>query len=100
MELACGKGKLNGWWVLWGGAGDQSSGKSSVLEALSGVHLPRGVGLVTRCPIQLNLRRAREGAQQWSGTAWVQPAGGRGTQGGRWVVNKASSMYFTSLECC
>lgn len=87
-------------WVLWWGAGDQSSGKSSVLEALSGVHLPRGVGLVTRCPIQLNLRRAREGAQQWSGTAWVQPAGGRGTQGGRWVVNKASSMYFTSLECC
>ena len=30
--------------------GDQSSGKSSVLEALSGVPFPRGTGLVTRCP--------------------------------------------------
>ena len=28
--------------------GDQSSGKSSVLEALSGVPLPRGSGLTTR----------------------------------------------------
>ena len=28
--------------------GDQSSGKSSVLEAISGVPFPRGAGLVTR----------------------------------------------------
>uniref|UniRef100_A0A9J7XAN0 Uncharacterized protein n=1 Tax=Cyprinus carpio carpio TaxID=630221 RepID=A0A9J7XAN0_CYPCA len=32
--------------------GDQSSGKSSVLEALSGVALPRGSGIVTRCPLE------------------------------------------------
>ncbi|XP_043928897.1 interferon-induced GTP-binding protein Mx3-like [Protopterus annectens] len=31
--------------------GDQSSGKSSVLEALSGVGLPRGSGKLMRCPI-------------------------------------------------
>lgn len=36
--------------------GDQSSGKSSVLEALSGVALPRGSGIVTRCPLELRLR--------------------------------------------
>ena len=30
--------------------GDQSSGKSSVLEAISGIPFPRGSGLVTRCP--------------------------------------------------
>ncbi|KAJ8610284.1 hypothetical protein CTAYLR_009067 [Chrysophaeum taylorii] len=30
--------------------GDESSGKSSALEALSGVPFPRGSGLVTRCP--------------------------------------------------
>ncbi|XP_071210496.1 interferon-induced GTP-binding protein Mx2-like [Salvelinus alpinus] len=35
--------------------GDQSSGKSSVLESLSGVALPRGTGIVTRCPLQLQL---------------------------------------------
>lgn len=39
--------------------GDQSSGKSSVLEALSGVPFPRGTGLVTRCPIRLVMRKSR-----------------------------------------
>nr|XP_016847945.1 PREDICTED: interferon-induced GTP-binding protein Mx1 isoform X2 [Anolis carolinensis] len=37
--------------------GDQSSGKSSVLEALSGVALPRGSGIVTRCPLALRLKK-------------------------------------------
>ncbi|XP_064183780.1 interferon-induced GTP-binding protein Mx3-like [Anguilla rostrata] len=41
--------------------GDQSSGKSSVLEALSGVALPRGTGIVTRCPLELKLRKLRGG---------------------------------------
>jgi interferon-induced GTP-binding protein Mx len=45
--------------------GDQSSGKSSVLEALSGVPFPRGAGLVTRCPIRMVMRRARTG-EPWS----------------------------------
>ncbi|XP_073440809.1 interferon-induced GTP-binding protein Mx2-like [Dendrobates tinctorius] len=38
--------------------GDQSSGKSSVLEALSGVTLPRGTGIVTRCPLELKLKKS------------------------------------------
>uniref|UniRef100_A0AAQ5X485 Interferon-induced GTP-binding protein Mx n=1 Tax=Amphiprion ocellaris TaxID=80972 RepID=A0AAQ5X485_AMPOC len=46
--------------------GDQSSGKSSVLEALSGVALPRGSGIVTRCPLELKMKRKREG-DEWSG---------------------------------
>lgn len=40
--------------------GNQSSGKSSVLESISGVPLPRGQGTVTRCPIQLSVRQAAE----------------------------------------
>ena len=32
------------------------AGKSSVLEALSGVSFPRGSGLTTRCPIQLVMK--------------------------------------------
>lgn len=46
--------------------GDQSSGKSSVLEALSGVALPRGSGIVTRCPLVLKLRKLNEG-EEWRG---------------------------------
>ncbi|NWW94082.1 MX protein, partial [Rhynochetos jubatus] len=46
--------------------GDQSSGKSSVLEALSGIALPRGNGIVTRCPLELKLKRI-PAAQAWKG---------------------------------
>ncbi|XP_066476130.1 interferon-induced GTP-binding protein Mx2-like isoform X2 [Tiliqua scincoides] len=46
--------------------GDQSSGKSSVLEALSGVSLPRGSGIVTRCPLALKLKKTCHG-QEWKG---------------------------------
>ncbi|XP_056130971.1 interferon-induced GTP-binding protein Mx3-like [Lampris incognitus] len=46
--------------------GDQSSGKSSVLEALSGVSLPRGSGIVTRCPLELKMKRNRKG-EAWQG---------------------------------
>nr|XP_048278515.1 interferon-induced GTP-binding protein Mx1-like isoform X1 [Myodes glareolus]XP_048278516.1 interferon-induced GTP-binding protein Mx1-like isoform X1 [Myodes glareolus]XP_048278517.1 interferon-induced GTP-binding protein Mx1-like isoform X1 [Myodes glareolus]XP_048278518.1 interferon-induced GTP-binding protein Mx1-like isoform X1 [Myodes glareolus]XP_048278519.1 interferon-induced GTP-binding protein Mx1-like isoform X1 [Myodes glareolus] len=46
--------------------GDQSSGKSSVLEALSGVALPRGSGIVTRCPLVLKLRKLEPG-EEWRG---------------------------------
>lgn len=35
--------------------GDQSAGKSSVLEAVSGVQLLRGSGVVTRAPVELRL---------------------------------------------
>ncbi|NWW19178.1 MX protein, partial [Falcunculus frontatus] len=51
--------------------GDQSSGKSSVLEALSGVALPRGNGIVTRCPLELKLKRLPEG-QPWQGKICYQ----------------------------
>jgi GTPase SAR1 family protein len=38
--------------------GSQSSGKSSVVESIVGKDfLPRGTGIVTRCPLVLSLRR-------------------------------------------
>jgi interferon-induced GTP-binding protein Mx len=40
--------------------GDQSSGKSSVLEALSGVHFPRGAGLVTKCATELRMKNKKD----------------------------------------
>lgn len=42
--------------------GAQSSGKSSVLESIVGRDfLPRGNGIVTRCPLILNLKRIQDG---------------------------------------
>ncbi|EHA98071.1 Interferon-induced GTP-binding protein Mx2, partial [Heterocephalus glaber] len=46
--------------------GDQSSVKSSVLEALSGVALPRGSGIVTRCPLVLKLKKLKQD-EEWRG---------------------------------
>ncbi|CAF1050943.1 unnamed protein product [Adineta ricciae] len=40
--------------------GDQSSGKSTLLESLSLVELPKGSGIVTRCPLVLRLRESDE----------------------------------------
>lgn len=45
--------------------GDQSSGKSSLLESLVGKpFLPRGTGIVTRCPIVLKLIHT-PGVEEW-----------------------------------
>ena len=41
--------------------GDQSHGKTSLLEALSGIDLPRGEGIQTRVPLILQLRAAASG---------------------------------------
>uniref|UniRef100_A0A7N5KPR2 Interferon-induced GTP-binding protein Mx1 n=1 Tax=Ailuropoda melanoleuca TaxID=9646 RepID=A0A7N5KPR2_AILME len=51
--------------------GDQSSGKSSVLEALSGVALPRGSGIVTRCPLVLKLKKLLN-EDEWRGKVSYQ----------------------------
>ena len=37
-------------------AGDQSSGKSSVVEAIAGVALPRSDGTCTRCPTEVRMQ--------------------------------------------
>ncbi|XP_067672962.1 interferon-induced GTP-binding protein Mx-like isoform X2 [Haliotis asinina] len=46
--------------------GDQSAGKSSVLEAISGVQLPRGSGTVTRCPLEMRMKHSAD-EDTWEG---------------------------------
>eukprot|EP01065_Artemidia_motanka_P043786 TRINITY_DN6124_c0_g2_i1.p1 TRINITY_DN6124_c0_g2~~TRINITY_DN6124_c0_g2_i1.p1 ORF type:complete len:763 (+),score=145.59 TRINITY_DN6124_c0_g2_i1:109-2289(+) len=46
--------------------GDQSAGKSSVLEALIRVSLPRGTGVVTKVPIVLESHRIAEGVDSYA----------------------------------
>lgn len=38
--------------------GEQSVGKSSMLEAISGIELPRAQNICTRCPLELRMKRA------------------------------------------
>lgn len=54
--------------------GDQSSGKSSVLQSISGIPFPRGSGLVTRCPLELIMKKSTD--LQWKAEVsvrWERP---------------------------
>lgn len=44
--------------------GDQSTGKSSLIEAISEIKVPRGAGTCTRCPLEINLTEST--TQVWS----------------------------------
>ncbi|KAI9726746.1 MAG: hypothetical protein M1828_000602 [Chrysothrix sp. TS-e1954] len=46
--------------------GDQSAGKSSLIEGISGISVPRSGGTCTRCPIQINLQTDNTGNGNWS----------------------------------
>jgi len=52
--------------------GDQSHGKSSLLEALSGVDLPRGEDIKTRVPLVMQLRKCPDGDEE---CAYISRAG-------------------------
>jgi len=44
--------------------GDQSSGKSSLIESISGIQLPRGDSITTRCPLVIKMRRLKKETDQ------------------------------------
>lgn len=46
--------------------GDQSAGKSSIIEAICEITLPRGSGTCTRCPFQITTTAAKPGGSEWS----------------------------------
>lgn len=41
-------------------------GKSSILEAISGVELPRAQNICTRCPLELRLKRTPSGSSDYA----------------------------------
>lgn len=45
--------------------GDQSTGKSSLIEGMSEIKVPRSAGCCTRCPLEINLSES-EGPNSWS----------------------------------
>uniref|UniRef100_A0A8C1LF56 Myxovirus (influenza virus) resistance D n=1 Tax=Cyprinus carpio TaxID=7962 RepID=A0A8C1LF56_CYPCA len=74
--------------------GDQSSGKSSVLEALSGVALPRGKGIVTRCPLELRLKKVT--GVNWKAvlTYWPVKAGKQASGQAAWSTRNEKKLEF------
>ncbi|KAJ1303118.1 hypothetical protein OPQ81_011319 [Rhizoctonia solani] len=52
----------------------QSVGKSSLIESISGVALPRASGTCTRCPIECRLKRSE---QEWEATVYLRFESGK-----------------------
>jgi hypothetical protein len=46
--------------------GEQSTGKSSVIESISGIKTPRSTGTCTRCPLFIQLEQLTEPAAKWT----------------------------------
>ncbi|KAL8839189.1 MAG: hypothetical protein Q9170_001838 [Blastenia crenularia] len=51
--------------------GDQSTGKSSLIEGISGIKVPRKSGTCTRCPLEINLTTSDLGSS-WKCTIYLQ----------------------------
>ncbi|KAI4256668.1 MAG: hypothetical protein LQ352_001986 [Teloschistes flavicans] len=51
--------------------GDQSTGKSSLIEGISGIKVPRSAGTCTRCPLEINLSTS-DTASPWRCTIYLQ----------------------------
>lgn len=52
--------------------GDQSTGKSSLIESISGIKVPRSTGTCTRCPMEINLS-ACEPDEEWRCSIYFSP---------------------------
>ena len=46
--------------------GDQSTGKSSLIEGISEIKVPRRAGVCTRCPLEINLSESTSLDEQWT----------------------------------
>ncbi|KAI4169747.1 MAG: hypothetical protein LQ343_005488 [Gyalolechia ehrenbergii] len=51
--------------------GDQSTGKSSLIEGISGIKVPRNSGTCTRCPLEINLSTCDPGSF-WRCSIFIQ----------------------------
>jgi hypothetical protein len=52
--------------------GEQSTGKSSVIEAISGIKTPRSTDTCTRCPLFINLESSDDPRCTWSATVTLR----------------------------
>ncbi|KAF2176021.1 hypothetical protein K469DRAFT_682815 [Zopfia rhizophila CBS 207.26] len=80
--------------------GDQSAGKLSVTEAISGINVPRAGGTCTRCPMFIRLECSAEAETAWQAKVCLQKTYdfyGQHSQAGRdskffpWVPNDSLS---------
>ncbi|KAK5077990.1 hypothetical protein LTR64_003606 [Lithohypha guttulata] len=52
--------------------GDQSTGKSSLIEGISGFAIPKSAGTCTRCSLAINLSDSKDAETPWKCTAYIE----------------------------
>lgn len=52
--------------------GDQSTGKSSLIEAISTIKVPKAANLCTKCPIAINLTNGQLPTSPWQCTIYIE----------------------------
>lgn len=52
--------------------GDQSTGKSSLIEAISTIKVPKAANLCTKCPIAINLSSGKSPTSPWTCSVYVE----------------------------
>ncbi|RMY05984.1 hypothetical protein D0867_09845 [Hortaea werneckii] len=88
--------------------GDQSHGKSSIVEAICDIQLPRGQGTVTRCPFQITTSASAPGSNPpWTCRILLQPkyrysptfkAGRDKTKYDRWDDFDGEPFHFATIH--
>ncbi|KAF3400389.1 Interferon-induced GTP-binding protein Mx1 [Talaromyces pinophilus] len=69
--------------------GDQSTGKSSLIEGMSEINVPRSAGTCTRCPMEINLS---ESDQPWKCEVTLSYSYTYSTKGGLRKITKANKL--------
>ena len=87
--------------------GDQSAGKSSIIESICGITVPRDQGTCTRCPFKITTSATEHRDQLWQcqvtlliGYAYdpSRPAGGDPFAYDHWYISHIDSTATTDLR--
>jgi len=73
-------------------SGDQSTGKSSLIEAISTIKVPKSANLCTRCPIAINLTSDPSSSPSWRCTVYIEERYSFNTALRRRKVSKANPL--------
>ncbi|OJD16273.1 hypothetical protein AJ78_03564 [Emergomyces pasteurianus Ep9510] len=87
--------------------GDQSTGKSSLIEGMSEIKVPRSAGCCTRCPLEINLSDCDQPDAPWTCKIFLMKKyiysthlikrGSKGKGLGPWVEQDPESIPFINL---
>ncbi|KAK2805714.1 hypothetical protein FQN51_009217 [Onygenales sp. PD_10] len=85
--------------------GDQSAGKSSLIEGMSEIKVPRSAGCCTRCPLEINLSDSESPDAPWSCRVYLlkkymydtTTRRGRGKGLGPWIDQEPEIIPFATL---